>query len=278
MKRIALFLLASSMSVSAFADSESWGFAQSVGGIAVEAPSLWQSGWVLPVRVDVSGLQTVTTKATTLNSTLVCERINFVIEGRNIYITIVSAPAHPNAQSLCPPIILGEMLPGKYSIFYRGPSETPVNLAEVYLGEDGPVDTAKIAKVIKQADKIVVFEDAFMDSKVIFNSTSVKDIAEFNDALSIVLPPPPLKNGTVCACAPISAGPAVRLYSGGTELVLVTNINRHPIGKSRWGYSAILIHIDPEKWLRWFDARNIPVPLNEHETALARDKKRSEVR
>lgn len=272
MKRIAFLLLALSMSVPVFAGSERWSFVQSVGGIAVDAPTLWHWGWVLPVRADVSGLQSVTTKPTALNSALVCMRTDFAVEGRNMYLTIVTAPAPSSdaeggqhATSRCPPLTFGEMIPGKYSVFYRGPGETPVPLGEVSFGEDGPADTAKAAKAIKQADRIVVYEGRLTDSRVLFSSTSAKDIADFNDALSVVPPPPPPKDGAVCACAPIPAGPVVRLYSGDTELVLVANINKYPFGKSRWDPHAILIHIDREKWLRWFEARNIPAPLNEHD-------------
>jgi hypothetical protein len=134
MKRIALFLLIASLPVSVLAGSESWSFVQSVGGLAVETPSHDTHGWVLPVRVDVSGLKAVTAKPTTLNSALICERTNAAIEGSNIYITIVSALAHPNTSSRCPPATLGEMTPGKYSVFYRGPSETPIRLGEVSIG------------------------------------------------------------------------------------------------------------------------------------------------
>lgn len=91
MKRIAFLLLATSMSMPAFADSESWSFVQSVGGIAVETPTLLTWGWVLPVRADVSGLQAVTTKPTTLNSALVCEETGVQFEGRRgISITVFS--------------------------------------------------------------------------------------------------------------------------------------------------------------------------------------------
>lgn len=275
MIRIVYLLLASFMCASVFADPENWSFVQSVGGIAVDAPLLAQWGdwgWVMPVRADVSGLQGVTTKPTALNSALICERTDLAVEGRNMYLTIVTAPAPSSdaeggqhATSRCPPLTFGEMIPGKYSVFYRGPGETPVPLGEVSFGEDGPVDTAKIAQVIRQADKIVVFEGTWTNSKVLFSSTSAKDIAKFNDALSVVPPPPPRKDEAVCACGPIPAGPAARLYRGGAELVLVTNLDGYPLGTSRWGRRAILIGIDRKKWLRWLDARHIPAPLSEHE-------------
>jgi len=134
MKRIALFLLIAFLPVSVLADSESWSFVQSVGGLAIDTPTHGTHGWVLPVRANVSGLETITAKPTTLNSALICESTNAAIEGRNIYITIVSALVHPKTSSRCPPATLGEISAGKYSVFYRGPSETPVRLGEVSIG------------------------------------------------------------------------------------------------------------------------------------------------
>ncbi len=275
------------MSAAVFAGPEDWSFVQSVGGIAVDAPTLHQWGWVWPVRADVSGLQGIATKPTTLNPALVCIRTDMGVQGRNIYLTVVTAPPgstpdllNPKPSSRCPPVLLGEMLPGKYSVFYRGPNEAPVPLGEVSFGEDGPADPAKVAKVIGKTDKIVVFEDTYTTSKVLFSSTSVKDIAEFNDALSVVPPPPPPKGGGVCACAPvIPDGPVVRLYSGGTELVLVSNVHRYPAGTSRWGHHTVHININREKWLRWFDARNIDgAPYEKTEAELARDNKAAATR
>jgi hypothetical protein len=134
MKRIALCLLIASLPVSVLAGSESWSFVQSVGGLAVGTPSHGTDGWALPVRAHVSGLETITAKPTTLNSALICERTKAAIEGRNIYITIVSALAHPNARTHCPPATLGEISAGNYSVFYRGPSEMPIPLGEVSIG------------------------------------------------------------------------------------------------------------------------------------------------
>lgn len=134
MRRIALIVFIASLPVSVFADSESWRFVQSIGGLVVEPPSRDTHGWVLPVRANVSGLETVTGKSTTLNSALICERTDATIEGRNIYLTIVSGLVRPSTSPRCPPAALGEISPGKYSVFYRGPNETPVRIGEVSIG------------------------------------------------------------------------------------------------------------------------------------------------
>ena len=116
------------------AGAEGWNFVQSVGGLAIAAPSHGAGGWNLPVRANVSGLEAVTNKPTTLNSALICERTNASVEGRNIYLTIVSGLARANASVRCPPASLGELPPGKYQVFYRGPGETAIPVGEVSVG------------------------------------------------------------------------------------------------------------------------------------------------
>jgi hypothetical protein len=134
MRLFALLVLAVLLPSPAFARAEGWQFVQSVGGITVGKPEHLPSGWSLPVRADVSGLTAVASKPTTLNSALICERIVAVVEGRNIFLTIVSGLAHSGSTSLCPPANLGNPAAGQYRVFYRGPSESPVELPGVSLG------------------------------------------------------------------------------------------------------------------------------------------------
>ena len=134
MRLSALFLLVVFLPFQAFAGSEGWQFVHSVGGIAVGKPELQPSGWSLPVRADVSGLTAITSKPSTLNSALVCERTDAAVERLNIYLTIVSGLVRSGYTSLCPPANLGILSPGKYRVFYRGPCEPPVELSEVSVG------------------------------------------------------------------------------------------------------------------------------------------------
>jgi hypothetical protein len=98
------------------------------------------------------------------------------------------------------------------------------------------------------------------DAKVLFTSTAPKDFAEFNDALT-VLPP---KEWFHCMCI---GTPAVRLYRGDTELALVSNHHGRSVRCSLWTSDAMLK--DPEKWLQWFDARNMPELRKEVEEMAA---------
>jgi hypothetical protein len=132
--RIALAAVIALLSLPAWAGAESWKFVQSVGGMALGKPALDRPGWVLPVRVNVSGLETVSEKPSVMNSALVCERVDVAIEGRNIYLAVVSALPRAGAGPRCPPAELGRIEGGSYSIFYRGPGDAPVPLGEISIG------------------------------------------------------------------------------------------------------------------------------------------------
>ncbi len=127
--------------------------------------------------------------------------------------------------------------------------------------DERPVDPAKLAALVMQADKIVVSDSPMKDAEVLFSSTAPKDIAEFNEALTVVRPEGIFR----CACI---GTPAVRLYRGETELALVTNHHGHSVRCSLWTSDAMLK--DPEKWLQWFDARKMPEPRREVDDMTAR--------
>lgn len=121
---------------------------------------------------------------------------------------------------------------------------------------DRPVDWAQLAAAITGADRIVVHENLSKDAKLLYSSTSGEDIAAFRDAVTIV--PPKDGEGFHCMCL---GTPAVRLYSGEKEVVLVTNHHGQSIRTSLWTSDARLK--DQESWLRWFDARGMKEPRAE---------------
>ena len=131
--------------------------------------------------------------------------------------------------------------------------------------DEHPVEPAKLTALIKQADKIVVSESPLKDAEVLFTSTDPKDIEEFNDALTVTIP----KEWFYHKCI---GTPAVRLYRGDAELALITNHHGRSIRCSLWTSDAMLK--DPDKWLRWFDARKMPEPRKEVEESAARAKER----
>lgn len=119
---------------SAIAEPRAWSFVQTVGGVAIGIPVKNENGWLLPVRSDVSGLQTITVKPTTLNSGLACQRTEAIVEGKSIYLTIITGVASSGSSSLCPAASLGQLSAGKYSVLYRGLKEQPIPVDEVTIG------------------------------------------------------------------------------------------------------------------------------------------------
>jgi hypothetical protein len=121
-------------SLVAHAEPQGWDFVQAVGGIALGTPKQVEGRWFLPVLVDVSGVEKVTTQPTAMNSALVCALTRAAIESNKISLTIVTALTKKNTTSRCPSAELGALKPGKYSVFYRGQDEEPHPLGEVAIG------------------------------------------------------------------------------------------------------------------------------------------------
>lgn len=127
------------------------------------------------------------------------------------------------------------------------------------------VDPAKLSELIKQADKIVVLEAPVKDAKTLFASTDPKDIVEFNNALTLIVPG--YFSRFICACI---GGPAIYLYRNNEEIVTVINQGGTVISNPAWDSDAKIK--DTEKWLQWFDTRKISQPRKEFEEALMVDK------
>ncbi len=103
--------------------------------------------------------------------------------------------------------------------------------------------------------------------KLVYRSTSPKDIAEFNAALNVSTP----EGEPACACIP---SPVIRLYRGKAELVSIEVFGTYAVHTPlRRGDLSIN---DAEKWLGWFDARKMPRLRKEYEDELARNKQSDE--
>ncbi|MEZ0385974.1 MAG: hypothetical protein ACAI34_02820 [Verrucomicrobium sp.] len=124
-----------------------------------------------------------------------------------------------------------------------------------------PVVPEQLTELIKQADRLVVSTGPLDKAKVLFTSTDPKDIAEFNDAVTVL----PSKGYFHCRCL---GTPAVRLYRGQTELVLITNHHGSSVRCELWASDASLK--DSEKWLKWFDVRKMAGPRAEVNRAATR--------
>ncbi len=115
----------------AMSEEKSWSFVTSVGGLAWDRPIHEDDGWKLPVRADVSGLQAITNAPTTMNSGLVCDKTRARVDGRDIYIVIVTTIPHGNATSACPAANLGVLEPGQYNVLYGSRGREGVKLGTV---------------------------------------------------------------------------------------------------------------------------------------------------
>jgi len=94
---------------------------QSVGGVKVERPYREAGTVYLPVVCDVSGLQAVTVRPTTVNSGLVVRKVGVAVEGANLYIWVTTSLPHGSASAGCGAAALGHVPPGKYAVFYGKP-------------------------------------------------------------------------------------------------------------------------------------------------------------
>ena len=112
-----------------------WEFVTSVGGIAVDPPQASPSGVTLPVRADVSGLQTISNKPTALNSIMECSLTRARVQGREILVTISTSLLRDGGSSRCPPAKLGRPAAGRYTVLYGSTRENarPIGVVDVAL-------------------------------------------------------------------------------------------------------------------------------------------------
>lgn len=127
-----------------------------------------------------------------------------------------------------------------------------------------PVVPEQLYALINRANHIIVKMEPFKDSKIIFESTDVKDITGLKD--SIILQP---QDGWFhCMCI---GTPAIYLYNDQKLLLEITNHHGLSIRTSIWTSDARISDI--QKWLKWFDDRGIDSPRKEYEDSIIRQKK-----
>ena len=120
--------------------------------------------------------------------------------------------------------------------------------------------TAELFALIDKADEMVVYSEGFKREFVIYRSSNRKDF----DALKAAIT---LRHGSrpfVCACMD---EPEIALLRNGTEIATVWNHEGRAIGSSVW--KGDWYNRDPNRWLRWFDARDMTFArafFNEMET------------
>lgn len=106
-----------------------WAFIQKVGGIKTETPLETEDGFYLPVKCNVSGLDSVTIKPTTLNSALSCLKIKSTVNGNTIHLRVIAGFAViKKSDCNCKAVLVGDLEPGNYIVYYGDESsfEHPV--------------------------------------------------------------------------------------------------------------------------------------------------------
>ena len=94
-----------------------WSFVQSVGGMRLGDPYIKDGHYYVPVVIDVSGNQSITTVPTAINTGLVCASMigegSGDIFGMDYWITIYIQPEteakSPKPGSVCPDVVLGRV-------------------------------------------------------------------------------------------------------------------------------------------------------------------------
>ncbi len=105
-------------------ENASWNFIQNVGGIKTSTPLETEDGFYLPIECNVSGLDSITVKPTTLNSALSCIKTKVTINENSIHLRIVTGLAlSKNLDSKCKDVSIGDIKPGKYKVYYGDKSE-----------------------------------------------------------------------------------------------------------------------------------------------------------
>lgn len=117
-----------------------------------------------------------------------------------------------------------------------------------------------LRKILTNADKIVVKASPRW-STILFESTGKKDLEDL--WRSLTLEPP--AEWFHCMC---DGTPAIYVYERGCERVVLTNHHGKSIRCSLWDSDVRIINT--EKWLSWFDERQISGPRQEVETMRAR--------
>lgn len=126
-----------------------------------------------------------------------------------------------------------------------------------------PVNYKELDKIFNSADSIVVLEEPFSDSKILFASNNYKEIQDLKESLILEIPKP--DTWMHCMCL---GTPAIYLYKDTTKLIQITNHHGNSIRCSLWDTDVIIK--DVEKWLTWFDNRSIISPREEVEDSRIR--------
>lgn len=102
--------------------------------------------------------------------------------------------------------------------------------------------------LIDQADEMVVYSEGFRREFVVYRSSNRKDFEELKSAITLKR----MGGPSSCACVD---GPEIALLENKKEIATIWNHEGTAIGSTVW--KGEWRNIDPDRWLRWFDARGM---------------------
>jgi hypothetical protein len=102
--------------------------------------------------------------------------------------------------------------------------------------------------LVDQADEMVVYSEGFRRESVVYQSSNRKDFEALKSAITLK----PKGGPFVCAC---TDGPEISLLRNKKEIAAIWNHQGTAIGSSVWEGDWKIS--DPDRWLRWFDARGM---------------------
>ena len=107
---------------------QDWGFIQSVGGIKVDLKKK-----SLQVSCNVSGLETITTKPSLVNSAMGVRKLKCSRVGTTIRVSVVTSVLEKGMSPKCGSADLNSYPAGSYSVVYLNPDGTTHPLGKVVL-------------------------------------------------------------------------------------------------------------------------------------------------
>ena len=111
---------------------QSWDMIQSVGGLRVDDPATQPDGTTfLPVVCNVSGLEEITVKPTTINSALVVKKTTARFKEDSIQIQIVTCVVDDKHTSVSKGVDLGTLSSGIYQVEYLNPDGSTIPLKQI---------------------------------------------------------------------------------------------------------------------------------------------------
>ncbi len=146
------------------------------------------------------------------------------------------------------------------------PSESPESKTDSDIEKERTPQLDKLYELVRSADRIVVTYGSESEKKVLFDSSQKADLEAFLSAL--VLEIPEEWRSSICA------DPTVTLYKDGKKIGYIGDVSGREVKTSVWDGNAVIA--DQEKWLRWFDERNMPMVRKERDHVVAAEKKDAE--